>query len=230
MLNKLYADTADIQAVKELDDLGIIQGVTTNPSILAKDLDFSSYKQKLKELVDYTADRKLSISVELFEAKDKDKMVQEAKELKGLLRAGHPKFFVKVPITDPGLSVIKELKRLGLKVNCTACFDDPQMIVAALAGADYVSLFYNRAKDAGEDVADILRKTRNFIDANWLSTNIIAGSIRHSTDITDAWDMGAHIVTASPALIKLMTHHNGSVKSVEGFVKDFEAWSNQKQS
>ena len=156
-------------------------------------------------------------------------MIREAQELKGLLRGGHPDFYVKVPIVDPGLSVIRELKRLGLKTNCTACFDAPQMIVAALAGADYVSLFYNRAKDVEEDVDDVLGKTRDFIDANWLETKIIAGSIRYATDITDAWYLGAHIVTASPTLIKLMTHHDGSVKSVDGFVKDFEAWSKQKQ-
>jgi transaldolase len=129
-----------------------------------------------------------------------------------------------VPIGVEEIKVIRTLTQNYIKVNCTCCYTDTQLELAAMAGAEYVSLFYNRAKDAGIDVIQTLARARNFIDRNGLDCKIIAGSIRKPEDIAEALEAGANIVTCSPKIIKEALRHEGTLSSIEGFMKDFEKW------
>jgi len=112
----------------------------------------------------------------------------------------------------------------GVRDNCTCCFTDTQLELAALAGARYVSLFYNRLKDVGGDPLEALERVRKFIDTNGLDCEIISGSIRNPYDLSDCWASGSHIVTAGYNIIKKATQHVKTDESVEGFMRDFEAW------
>ena len=122
------------------------------------------------------------------------------------------------------MKAVNQLHRLGVRVNCTCCFTATQLQLAALAGAKYVSLFYNRALDAQIDTVKILQRTKKFIDANELECEIIGGSIRNAYDLEDCWDAGCHIVTASLTVIKKATTHLKTDESVAGFLKDFDKW------
>tara|TARA_R110001583_G_scaffold32765_4_gene111298 strand:- start:150 stop:581 length:432 start_codon:yes stop_codon:yes gene_type:complete len=131
---------------------------------------------------------------------------------------------IKIPVGYDELRVISTLKKLGIDVNCTCCFTATQLQLAALAGARYVSLFYNRALDSQLDAIEILQRTRNFIDFNELDCEIIAGSIRNAYDLEDCWDAGCDIVTAGIPVIKKSVLHLKTDESVNGFLKDFAAW------
>ena len=131
---------------------------------------------------------------------------------------------IKVPVGYNELEVISNLSQKGIKVNCTCCFTATQMQLAALSGAKYVSLFYNRLFDVSGDPLKTLRRVRDFIDSNDLDCEIIAGSIRNSYDLEDAWAAGAHIVTAGYNVVKKSTKHPKTDESVDGFLKDFNEW------
>jgi TalC/MipB family fructose-6-phosphate aldolase len=229
----IYADTANLVDIQELNEMGVIRGVTTNPSLISKEPK-QNYDNLLHELAIYCKGHSLSFSVEVFET-EPEAMFEAALALNYKL-LGSPLIeseflHIKIPV---GIEEIKIIKRLAksyderkfrdIRVNCTCCYTEAQLEMAALAGAKYVSLFYNRARDAGIDVNEVLRSTKNFIISNNLDCKIIAGSIRKPQDITDAWNAGADIVTCSPKIIKEALHHEGTKASIEGFVKDFQQW------
>ncbi len=219
---KLFADTANIKEIKELLQKGVVQGITTNPSLLAKEpkTDFYEHIQKICDLcVEYKTN--IPVSVEVF-ATEPDSMISQAIEI--FNRIEYDNLNIKVPIGFEELRVIYELKKQGIPVNCTCCFTDTQMQLAALSGARYVSLFYNRLIDVGGDPLEILRRTRKFIDDNNLECEIIAGSIRNPYDLSNCWSEGCHIVTAGYSVIKKSTSHVKTDESVDGFMKDFEQW------
>lgn len=219
---KLFADTANLLEIEELLDKGVIQGITTNPSLLAKEpkTDFYAHIQKICNLC---KERKviIPISVEVF-ATNPDKMIEQAQEI--MKRIDYEKINIKIPIGFEELRVVSELKRLGIDVNCTCCFTSTQLQLAALSGAKYVSLFYNRLIDVGGNPLTCLEQTRKFIDESNLDCEIIAGSIRNPRDLSDAWVNGCHIVTAGHEVIKKATRHIRTDESVQGFMKDFEKW------
>jgi len=221
----LFADTANLEDIKELDSMGVISGVTTNPSIIALEPK-QNYAKLLHELNDYCASSDLSLSVEVFETTP-HKIAAEALALASTLthKNLHRELYIKIPVGIEELKIIRSLTRQhNIKINCTACFTEMQLQAAVSAGADYVSFFYNRARDCEINVQRVLKRTKDFIVANNSKTQIIAGSIRSTQDIADAWDAGADIVTCSPKLIKAMVQHDGTVKAIEGFAKDFAAW------
>jgi transaldolase len=219
---KLFADTANIKEIEQLLESGAIQGITTNPSLLAKEpkTDFYSHIQKICNLCTaYGVD--LPISVEVF-ATEPDKMIDQAIEISKKVQ--YKNLNIKIPVGFNELKVIHKLSQNGIRVNCTCCFTETQLELAALSGARYVSLFYNRLKDVGGNPEEVLKRVRKFIDNNGLDCEIIAGSIRNPYDLSDCWNAGSHIVTAGYSVIQKATAHVKTDESIEGFLKDFEAW------
>ncbi len=219
---KLYADTANLKQISDLHELGVISGVTTNPSLVAKEPkgDFNAMIIKIAE---FCYQKDLSLSVEVFEM-ELNKMASEARELSNLLKEFKDIIKIKIPVSGDGLKVINQLSRDGIKTNATACFSEQQLCLAAEAGASYVSLFYCRLKQHGGDCKKVLGRTRKFIELNKLNTKIIAGSIRTQTDVSDAWEEGAHIVTTSASVITEMLLHPKTDESINQFIKDFSDW------
>ena len=223
-MNKLYIDTANLEDIKKINSLGVIQGVTTNPSLIAKEPK-QNFDKLIKDLADYCNQENLSLSVEVF-ATEPDQMISQARDIakshKDLVDASLLK--IKIPIGLNELKVINQLTTEGIMVNCTCCFTEQQMQLAAMSGARYVSLFYSRLRDSSGNPEEVLRRTRRFIDENDLFCEIIAGSIRSQGDVSSAWYEGCDIVTCSPAIIESMTSHPKTDASVAGFLKDFNSW------
>jgi len=219
---KLFIDTANLDEIRDCLLKGVVQGVTTNPSLLAKEpkTDFYLHIQKIADLCTEFADG-VPLSVEVF-AVEPQAMIEQAKEI--MKKVVYSNLNIKIPVGYNELKTIHELNKLGIPVNCTCCFTATQMQLAALSGARYVSLFYNRCLDSQGNAEQILRRTRKFIEANNLDCEIIAGSIRNAYDLEDCWDAGAHIVTAGLPVIKKAMKHLKTDESVQGFLKDFKGW------
>lgn len=219
---KLFADTANLEEIEKLLQSGVIQGITTNPSLLSKEpkTDFIKHIQKICDLcAEYN--RNLPVSVEVF-ATEPDRMIEQAVEICSKVK--YDNINIKIPVGFEELRVVSELSKKGIRVNCTCCFTDTQLELAALAGAKYVSLFYNRLIDIGGEPLRVLRRVREFIKENNLDCEIISGSIRNAYDLSDCWANGSHIVTAGYEIIKKSTCHVKTDESVEGFIKDFQSW------
>lgn len=218
---KLFLDTANITEIEKAFDMGIISGVTTNPSLIAKEPKGSFFKHISSIASICYKNNKSPLSAEVFSMKRK-KIVNEALEI--VEKVNYSNLNIKVPIGYEQISAISDLSDKGIKVNCTCCFTTTQMQLAAAAGSRYVSLFYNRLLDVSGNPLLVLERTRNFIENNNLECEIIAGSIRNSYDLENAWSAGAHIVTAGMPVIEKSLLHPKTTESVEGFIKDFEKW------
>ena len=149
-------------------------------------------------------------------------MIDQAHEI--INKLDYPNTNIKIPIGYEELRVVNELSKNNIRVNCTCCFTSSQLELAALAGARYVSLFYNRLLDVNGDPLQVLRETRKFIDENNLNCEIISGSIRKAEDVSNAWAAGCHVVTAGHKIILEMTKHSQTDKSINGFLEDFKEW------
>jgi len=221
---KLFADTANLAEIRSLLNKGVVQGVTTNPSLLSKEpkTDFFEHVQKICNLCsEYGDSLNIPVSVEVF-ATEPDSMIAQACEI--VEKIQYNNLNIKIPVGFQELRVIHELSKLHIDVNCTCCFTETQLQLAALSGARYVSLFYNRLIDVGGEPLEVLRRTRKFIDDNNLHCEIIAGSIRNAYDLADCWANGCHIVTAGHSIIEKATCHIKTDESVEGFMSDFAQW------
>ena len=223
-MRKLYIDTANLKDIKKINSLGVIQGVTTNPSLISKEPK-QNFDALIEDLARFCNNAKLSLSVEVF-ASEPDEMLKQARDIHdSLTKIIDPSLLrIKIPVGFEELRVIKELSDDNISVNCTCCFTEQQMQLAAMSGAKYVSLFYSRLRDTSGNPSEVLRRTRQFIDDNNLDCEIIAGSIRSQGDVSGAWANGCDIVTCSTAIIKSMTSHPKTDSSVEGFLKDFNNW------
>jgi transaldolase len=219
---KLFLDTANIDQINDAMNKGAIQGVTTNPSLLSKEpkTDFDLHIAKLVELCS-SYKNGVPLSVEVF-AEDPDGMIEQAKQLTE--KFDYDKLNIKIPVGFEELGVIDELSSAGIRVNATCCFTATQMQLAALAGARYVSLFYCRLLDDGGDSSEVLKRVHEFIEANGLDCEIIAGSIRSPQDVENAWAAGAHIVTTGHDVVKRSTEHPKTTESIQRFLSDFESW------
>jgi transaldolase len=217
---KIFADTANIAQIKRLIDIGLVDGVTTNPSLFAKEPK-GDFVKMCQEISDSCRKIDAPLSVEVFSL-DVDEAYTEALMLRD--KINYDNLSIKVPIDIRYLPLIKKLSSEGIQVNATCGYTANQLIAAAACGARYVSLFYRRAIDSGEDVALHLQSTRKFIDSRKLNCEIIAGSIRTPSDILQSWNLGAHIATASPTIIDSSLDHAGTKASIEGFASDFSAW------
>ena len=219
----LFIDTANLDDIEDAFQTGTIRGVTTNPSLLSKEPkeDFITHIKRIVEVCKEYGYAPLS--VEVFAEKAED-MYDQAVEIFDELN--YSNLNIKIPVGYEELKVIEKLSREGVAVNCTCCFTATQLEMAALAGARYVSLFYNRLLDSGGDPVEVLNQVRQFIDQNDLDCEIISGSIRSANDVSTAWVSGSHVVTAGMPVIKKMMEHPQTDLSVQGFLSDFKEWVN----
>jgi transaldolase len=218
---KLFVDTANLEELDQALQRGFPCGVTTNPSILAKEhkRDFRRHiNEMIGLLVKHGYD--IPLSVEVFTT-DPHEMIVQAEEF--MVCFGHyPNLNIKVPIGWNELAVIHELRRRNIKVNCTCCMSYNQAMMAARAGANYVSVFWGRIRDIGYDASSIVRQVHLTL-RGWNSTaEIIVGSIRHIADINEAMMAGADIITVPPKFFPQLCAHPKTDEAVLQFVTDFQ--------
>lgn len=211
---KLFIDTANINEVKEINEWGVISGVTTNPSLIAK--EGKDFKEVVKEIADIVDG---PISAEVISL-DKDGMLQEARELAKI----HPNIVIKIPMTAEGLKAVKILSKEGIKTNVTLIFSANQALLAALAGASYVSPFIGRLDDISNDGMKIVEDIVQIFDFHNIKTEIIAASIRHPIHVLEAAKAGAHIVTIPYKVFLQMLNHPLTDIGIEKFLKDWEGF------
>ena len=182
---KLFIDTANVEHIREANDLGVICGVTTNPSLIAKEgRDFKEVVTEITQIVDGP------VSAEVISL-DHEGMVNEARELVKI----HKNIVIKIPMTYEGLKAVKILSKEGIKTNVTLIFSAGQALLAARAGATYVSPFLGRVDDIGFDGMTIIEEIVDIFDVHGIDTEIIAASIRNPLHVINAARMGCHIAT-----------------------------------
>src|SRR5690606_37860396 len=210
---KFFVDTADTEEIRELADTGLLDGVTTNPSLIAKTgRDFFEVIGEICKIVDGP------VSAEVAATEFKT-MLEEGKKLAGIAE----NIAVKVPLTMAGLKTCAELSRGGTKVNVTLCFSAAQAILAAKAGATYISPFVGRLDDIGQRGMDLIRDIVQIYD-NYpdLKTEVLVASIRNPTHIVEAALIGADVCTIPPAVLKQLVAHPLTDKGLAAFLADWE--------
>lgn len=209
---KFFIDTANINEIKEANALGVVAGVTTNPSLVAKEgVDFH---ERIREICN-VVEGPVSAEVISLEA---DKMIEEGKELAKIA----PNVVVKVPMTTEGLKAVKAFSDLGIRTNVTLVFSAVQALLAARAGATYVSPFLGRLDDIGHNGMDLIRQIAEIFAIHGIETEIIAASVRHSVHVTDAALNGAHIATIPANVIASLVKHPLTDQGIEKFLADWE--------
>lgn len=195
---KFFIDTANLDEIREANDLGILDGVTTNPSLMAKVgvKDFRGHYKAICEIVDG------DVSAEVI-ATDYEGMMREALELAEI----HENIVVKVPMIKEGIKAIKSLTDRGIKTNCTLIFSPVQALVAAKAGATYVSPFLGRLDDIGHDGMELIHSIRTIFDNYAVPTEILAASIRHTLHMVQCAEAGADVATIPFNVIEGMIKH-----------------------
>ncbi len=215
---QIFLDTADSKQIETWFMQGVIDGVTTNPSIMFKD-GVSDIEEGARKLSALLGDRPLSVEVT---TNDREAMLKQAREFATWAR----NIVVKIPIVnqygESCLGVMHRLSREGIAINATAILSFNQAILAAKAGATYVSIFAGRAADEGNDPAVVIRNVRQWLDDWALSARIIVGSIRTVMDIQNAALAGAHIITIPPQFLPKMVDHRYTRETVRQFVQDAE--------
>jgi transaldolase len=223
MAMKLFVDTANLEELEQTLQRGFPSGVTTNPSILSREqrCDLRHHINQMIALIQsYGYD--IPLSVEVFST-EPDEMIAQAEEFVGYF--GHyPNLNVKVPIGWNELMVIHELRRRGIKVNCTCCMSYNQAVMAVQAGANFVSLFWGRIRDIGYDAGSIVRQIRQTLREWGAPAEVIVGSIRHIADINEAIQAGADIITVPPKFFPQLCTHPKTEEAVHQFVTDFRKW------
>ena len=207
---KFFVDTADIDAIRELNALGMVDGVTTNPSLIAKSgRDILEVTKEICDLVDGP----VSAEVVAIEA---EAMIAEGRKLARIA----DNIAVKVPLTWDGLRACKVLSEEGNMVNVTLCFSSNQAILAAKAGATFISPFVGRLDDINLDGLELIADIRTIYDNYGYETQILAASIRSANHISECAKIGADVCTAPPSVIKAMASHVLTDKGLDGFLKD----------
>jgi len=208
---RLFLDTANIEEIREAAKLGVLSGVTTNPTLMAKERGVE-YKERVVEICEVV---KGPVSAECI-ARDVPGIIAEAREVAGW----HPDVVVKIPIDAAGLEATAKLAREGVKVNMTLVFSANQSLLAALAGAAYVSPFVGRLDDAGHDGMEVVRDTVEIFDRYNLPSQVIAASLRHSRHVIAAAKAGAHIATLPYKVLLGMLKHPLTDAGIERFLAD----------
>lgn len=209
---KFFVDTADTREIAELAETGLLDGVTTNPSLIHKSgRDFMEVTREICDLVDGP------VSAEVV-ALDHAEMMREAE----VLRKIADNVCIKVPLTIDGLKTCKKLTSDGTKVNVTLCFSANQALLAAKAGATFISPFIGRHDDNGFDGMDLIEDIRLIYDNYGFETEILAASIRHPVHVLQAAKIGADVATMPPAVIRGLFKHVLTDKGIEAFLADWE--------
>ena len=209
---KIFIDTANLEHIREINSWGILDGVTTNPTLVAKEgRGFEDIIREICSVVDG------DISAEAV-SMDADGMVKEARELSKM----HKNVVVKIPMTAEGLKAVKVLSGESIRTNVTLVFSSNQALLAAKAGATYVSPFVGRLDDINHTGMDLVRDIVEIFDVHGFHTQVIAASIRHPLHVTEAALAGAHVATIPYDILKKMVRHNLTDAGIERVLKDWE--------
>jgi transaldolase len=210
---KFFADTAEISEIRELADTGLLDGVTTNPSLIHK--SGRKFLEVVKEIAGVV---KGPVSAEVV-ALDYEGMMREAEVVRNIA----DNIAVKVPLTPAGLKACKALSDDGSMVNVTLCFSAAQALLAAKAGATFISPFVGRLDDIGQNGMDLISDIRQIYDQYDFSTEILVASVRHPMHVVEAAKIGADVMTAPPKIIWQLFKHPLTDNGIASFLKDWEA-------
>lgn len=209
---KLFIDTANLDEIREANNLGIIDGVTTNPSLIARENgDFKAIIKEITEIIDGP------ISAEVISL-DCEKMIKEAYELSKI----HKNIVIKLPMCQEGLKAIKYLNSQNIKTNATLIFSASQALLAAKAGASYVSPFLGRLDDISQEGLLLIEEIVDLFSAQNIKTEIICASIRNPLHVTKCGQLGADIATVPFKILKQMIEHPLTKIGIDRFLKDWE--------
>ncbi|WP_438478601.1 fructose-6-phosphate aldolase [Streptococcus pluranimalium] len=211
---KFFLDTANVEAIKEINRLGVVDGVTTNPTIISK--EGRDFEEVIKEICSIV-DGPVSAEVTALKAED---MIEEAR----VIAKWADNVVVKIPMTSEGLKAVNILSQEGIKTNVTLIFTVSQGLMAMKAGATFISPFIGRLEDIGTDAYQLILELRHIIDLYGFETEIIAASIRNATHVEKVAGLGAHIATIPDALFDKMTKHPLTDAGIATFLKDWEAF------
>ncbi len=218
---KFFIDTAEVEEIRSANDMGIICGVTTNPSLIAKSgRDFSAVIQEIASIVDGPISGEVKAT-----STTADEMILEGRAIAAI----HPNMVVKVPMTEEGLKACKVLSAEGIKVNMTLIFSANQALLAARAGAAYVSPFIGRIDDISMSGMDLIRNIAEILSYTDLQTEIIAASVRNPVHVTECALAGADIATVPYKVLIQMIHHPLTDAGIEKFRKDYLAAIGENQ-
>jgi transaldolase len=209
---KFFVDTAEIKDIRELHEAGLVDGVTTNPSLIAK--SGRDFKEVVKEICQVTPG---PVSAEVASL-EYDGMIAEGEVLAALAS----NVVVKLPLTLPGLKATKTFKERGIKTNVTLCFSANQALLAAKAGATYISPFLGRLDDINLDGVELIENIRQIYDNYQFETEILAASIRSPNHVTQVALAGADVATIPPDVIRKLANHPLTNAGIEGFLKDWK--------
>ena len=212
---KLFIDTANVEEIRKANDMGVICGVTTNPSLIAKEgRDFKQVVAEIASIVDGPISGEVKAKTT-----DAEGMIAEGREIAKI----HPNMVVKIPMTVEGLKACHALAKEGIKVNVTLIFTVNQALLAARAGAAFVSPFVGRLDDISERGTDLIAQVAEVFERHGIESEIIAASIRHPMHVTECALAGADIATVPYKVIEQMTKHPLTDQGIEKFKKDYEA-------
>lgn len=212
---KFFIDTANVEDIKKANDMGVICGVTTNPSLIAKEgRDFEEVIREITTIVDGPISREVKATTV-----DAEGMIKEGR----VIAAIHPNMVVKIPMTVEGLKAVKVLSKEGIKTNVTLIFSANQALLAARAGATYVSPFLGRLDDISQNGVDLIKTISDMFTVAGIGTKIIAASVRHPIHITECALAGADIATVPYAIIEQMTKHPLTDAGILKFQADYKA-------
>ena len=213
---RFFIDTPNVEDIRKANDMGVICGVTTNPSLIAKEgRDFNEVIKEITSIVDGAISGEVKATTV-----DAEGMIAEGREIAKI----HPNMVVKIPMTVEGLKAVKVLSAEGIKTNVTLIFTANQALLAARAGATYVSPFLGRLDDISQTGVDLIRQIADmFAVAEGIDTQIIAASVRNPIHVTDCALAGADIATVPYKVIEQMTKHPLTDQGIEKFQKDYKA-------
>lgn len=212
---KFFLDTADVKEIKRINALGLVDGVTTNPSIISK--EGRPFEEVIKEICSIVDG---PVSAEVISLKSEE-MVKEAR----VLATWAPNVVVKIPMTEEGLKAVHILSKENIRTNVTLIFSVAQGLMAAKAGATFISPFLGRLDDIGVSGTDLIKKLKLVLSNYGLKTEIISASIRHIGHLEAAAEAGAHIATIPGSLFPKLWSHPLTDKGIQGFLKDWEKFN-----
>ena len=218
---KFFIDTADLDEIREAAALGVLDGVTTNPSLMQKErgVNFHEHIRAICELVDG------DVSAEVT-ATDYQGILDEGRVLAAL----HPNVVVKVPLIKEGIKAIKTFSEEGIRTNCTLCFSAPQALIAAKAGASYISPFIGRLDDISSDGMGLIRQIVEIYDNYGLETEVLAASIRHPLHVVEAARAGADVATMPFKVINQLLQHPLTDIGLEKFLADWKKFESEQHA
>lgn len=209
---KFFVDTANVDAIKEINELGLADGVTTNPTIISREgRDFKTVVKEICSIVDGPVSAEVTGTTS-------EEMIKEARKIATWAK----NIVIKIPMTMEGLKAVNVLSKEGIKTNVTLVFSVSQGLMAIKAGATFISPFVGRLEDIGSDPFALIADLRDIIDFYGFDTQIIAASIRNKTHVEKVAKVGAHIATIPEGIFKKMSEHPLTTKGIETFTKDWE--------